>query len=141
MSNLATQIASEECPERQYPSTGIDSQTSVDKTEAFDYYYPPNAPFGPVHFTEYPLNTNHKVWNLEDLQWYTFPDAPEDLYQIVCDGKEIIIYSLIFNGKYNNPACGVPGHQSPKCVPGHSQGLAERSCHSLVCEKVSQKYV
>ncbi|KAJ9056096.1 hypothetical protein DSO57_1036562 [Entomophthora muscae] len=26
--------------------------------------------------------------------------------------------------------CGVPGHQSPKCVLGHSQGPAWRSCHS-----------
>ncbi|KAJ9061082.1 hypothetical protein DSO57_1024199 [Entomophthora muscae] len=25
--------------------------------------------------------------------------------------------------------CGVPGHQSPKCVLGHSQGPAWRSCH------------
>ncbi|KAJ9058219.1 hypothetical protein DSO57_1014655 [Entomophthora muscae] len=41
-------------PKHQYPSTGIDSQTSVDKPKAFDYYCLPNAPFGPVHFTEYP---------------------------------------------------------------------------------------
>ncbi|KAJ9077733.1 hypothetical protein DSO57_1013998 [Entomophthora muscae] len=76
----------------------------VDKTEAFDYYHPPNAPFGPVHFTEYLPNPDHKPWTLEDLQWYTFPNAPKEPYQIVCDGKVITIYSLIFNKKYNNSA-------------------------------------
>ncbi|KAJ9087975.1 hypothetical protein DSO57_1027752 [Entomophthora muscae] len=91
-------------PKRQYPPTGIDSQTPVDKTKAFDYYRPPNAPFGPVHFTEYPPNPDHKPWTLEDLQWYTCPNAPKEPYQIVCDGKKITIYPLIFNRKYNNPA-------------------------------------
>ncbi|KAJ9061123.1 hypothetical protein DSO57_1023563 [Entomophthora muscae] len=115
--SLATQIASEECPEapacdsvlssllnkvvmnlwftnlfpylflilfhlhtpkRQYPSTGIDSQTPVDKTKAFDYYRPPNTQFGPVHFTEYPANPDHKPWTLKDLQWYTCPNAPKE---------------------------------------------------------------
>ncbi|KAJ9080132.1 DNA damage-inducible protein 1 [Entomophthora muscae] len=37
--------------------------------------------------------------------------------------------------------CGVPVHQSPKCDLSHSQGLAGRSFHSLVCENVYQKYV
>ncbi|KAJ9070581.1 hypothetical protein DSO57_1006630 [Entomophthora muscae] len=54
-------------PKPQYTSTGIDSQTPVDKTKAFDYYHPPNAPFGPVHFTEYPANPDHKPWILEEL--------------------------------------------------------------------------
>ncbi|KAJ9066170.1 hypothetical protein DSO57_1012159 [Entomophthora muscae] len=72
---------------RQSPSSGIDSQTSVDKTKAFDYYRPPNAPFGPVHFTEYPLNPDHKPWTLEDLQWYTCSNAPKEPYQIVCDSR------------------------------------------------------
>ncbi|KAJ9088011.1 hypothetical protein DSO57_1027293 [Entomophthora muscae] len=91
-------------PKRQYPSTEIDSQTSVDKPKAFEYYSPPNAPFGPVHFTEYPPNPDHKPWTLEDLQWYTRPNAPKEPYQIVRDGKAITIYPLIFNGKYKNPA-------------------------------------
>ncbi|KAJ9075051.1 hypothetical protein DSO57_1000334 [Entomophthora muscae] len=64
----------------------------------------PNALFGPMHFTEYPHNPDHKPWTLEDLQWYTHPDAPKDPYQISCDGKEITIYPLISNRKYNNPA-------------------------------------
>ncbi|KAJ9050511.1 hypothetical protein DSO57_1013751 [Entomophthora muscae] len=91
-------------PKRQYPPTGIDIQTPVDKTKAFDYYCPPIAPFGPVYFTEYPANPDHKPWTLEDLQWYTRPNAPKKPYQIVCDGKAITIYPLIFNEKYNNPA-------------------------------------
>ncbi|KAJ9067281.1 hypothetical protein DSO57_1001388 [Entomophthora muscae] len=70
-------------PKCQHPSTGIDSHTPVDKTKAFDYYRPPNAPFGP---------------------WYTLPNAPNEPYQIICDGKAITIYPLIFNRKYNNPA-------------------------------------
>ncbi|KAJ9084266.1 hypothetical protein DSO57_1026238 [Entomophthora muscae] len=37
--------------------------------------------------------------------------------------------------------CGVPVHQSPKCVLDQSQGPAGRDCHSLVRENVSQKYV
>ncbi|KAJ9048416.1 hypothetical protein DSO57_1035278 [Entomophthora muscae] len=70
-------------PKRQHPSIGIDSQTPVDKPKAFNYYCPPNAPFGPVHFTEYPVNPDHKPWTLEDLQWYTRPNAPKEPYQIV----------------------------------------------------------
>ncbi|KAJ9049162.1 hypothetical protein DSO57_1027525 [Entomophthora muscae] len=89
-------------PKRQYPSTGIDSQTLVDKTKAFDYYCPHNVPFGPVHFTEYPPNPDHKPWTLEDLQWYILPNIPKEPNQIFCDGKSITIYPLIFNGKYNN---------------------------------------
>ncbi|KAJ9062845.1 hypothetical protein DSO57_1006293 [Entomophthora muscae] len=91
-------------PKRQYPSAGIDSQTPVDKTKAFDYYHPPNTPFGPVHFTEYPPNPDHKPWILEDLQWYTRPNASKEPYQIVCDRKAITIYPLIFNRKYKKPA-------------------------------------
>ena len=91
-------------PKREYASTGIDSQTPVDKTKAFDYYRPPNTPFGPVHFTEYPANPDHKPWTLKGLQWYTRPNTPKEPYQIVCDGKAITIYPLIFNGEYNNPA-------------------------------------
>ncbi|KAJ9049476.1 hypothetical protein DSO57_1023960 [Entomophthora muscae] len=91
-------------PKRHYPSTGIDSQNPVDKTEAFDYYHPPNTPFGPVHLTEYPQNPDHEPWTLEDLQWYPQSNAPKESYQIVCDGKAITIYPLIFNRKYNNLA-------------------------------------
>ncbi|KAJ9056922.1 hypothetical protein DSO57_1027611 [Entomophthora muscae] len=100
----------------QYPSTGIDSQTPVDKTEAFDYYRPPNTPFGPVHFTEYPPNHNHKPWTLKVLQWYTHPNAPKEPYQIVCDDKAITIYPLIFNGKYNNNAAYLV-HMEPPPTP------------------------
>ncbi|KAJ9077427.1 hypothetical protein DSO57_1016881 [Entomophthora muscae] len=32
------------------------------------------------------------------------PKRPKEPYQIVCDGKAITIYPLIFNRKYNNPA-------------------------------------
>ncbi|KAJ9084271.1 hypothetical protein DSO57_1026242 [Entomophthora muscae] len=99
MPSLATQIASEE-----YPEASACDQTPVDKPKAFDYYHPPNAPFGPVHFTEYPANPDHKPWTLEDLQWYTLSNAPKEPYQIVQDGKAITIYPLIFNRKYNNPA-------------------------------------
>ncbi|KAJ9050524.1 hypothetical protein DSO57_1013761 [Entomophthora muscae] len=88
----------------QHSSTGIDSQTPVDKTKVFDYCHPANASFGPVHFTEYPPNPDHKPWTLEDLQWYTRPKAPKEPYQIFCNGKAITIYPLIFNRKYNNPA-------------------------------------
>ncbi|KAJ9064315.1 hypothetical protein DSO57_1031967 [Entomophthora muscae] len=91
-------------PKCQYPSTGIDSQTPVDKPEASNYYCPPNTPFGPVHFTEYPANPDHKPCTLEYLQWYNRPNTPKEPYQIFCDGKTITIYPLIFNGKYNNPA-------------------------------------
>ncbi|KAJ9063689.1 hypothetical protein DSO57_1038297 [Entomophthora muscae] len=66
-------------PKRQHPSTGIDSQTPVDKTKAFDYYRPPNTPFGPVHFTEYPANPDHKPWTLEDFNH----QLPFDLQQKV----------------------------------------------------------
>ncbi|KAJ9081460.1 hypothetical protein DSO57_1014544, partial [Entomophthora muscae] len=63
----------------------IESQAPVDKTEAFDYYCPPDALFDPVHFTEYPHNPDHKPWTLEDLQ---------------C-------------GKYNNPAAYLIPMQPP----------------------------
>ncbi|KAJ9048525.1 hypothetical protein DSO57_1034252 [Entomophthora muscae] len=105
-------------PKRQYPSTRIDSQTPVDKNKAFGYYHPPNAPFSPVHFTEYPANPDHKPWTLEDLQWYTRPNAPKEPYQIFCDSKAITIYPLIFNRKYNNPAAYlVPMELSPTPKP------------------------
>ncbi|KAJ9054818.1 hypothetical protein DSO57_1010232 [Entomophthora muscae] len=99
MPSLDTQIALEECPEA--PAC---DQTPVDKTKAFNYYHPPNASFDPVHFTEYPANPDHKPWTLEDLQWYTRPNALKEPYQIVCDSKAITIYPLIFSRKYNNPA-------------------------------------
>ncbi|KAJ9066354.1 hypothetical protein DSO57_1010308 [Entomophthora muscae] len=35
--------------------------------------------------------------------WKTCSDAPKDPYQIICNGNEITIYSLIFNRKYNSP--------------------------------------
>ncbi|KAJ9077771.1 hypothetical protein DSO57_1013419 [Entomophthora muscae] len=57
-----------------------------------------------MHFTEYPINPDHKPWTLEDLQWYIRPNAPKEPYQIVCDSKAITIYPLIFDGKYINPA-------------------------------------
>ncbi|KAJ9086601.1 hypothetical protein DSO57_1002323 [Entomophthora muscae] len=88
----------------KYPFSGIDSQASVGETKAFDYYCPPDAPFGPVHFTEYSPNPDHKPWTLEDLQWYIHLNAPKEPYQIVCDSKVITIYPLIFNIKYNNSA-------------------------------------
>ncbi|KAJ9074359.1 hypothetical protein DSO57_1007208 [Entomophthora muscae] len=99
MPSLVTQLAPEECPEAP-----VCDQAPADKPKAFDYYCPPNAPFGPVHFTEYPPNPDHKPWTLEDLKWYTRSNAPKEPYQNVCDSKAITIYSLIFNGKYNNPA-------------------------------------
>ncbi|KAJ9066685.1 hypothetical protein DSO57_1007185 [Entomophthora muscae] len=86
----------------QCSSTEIGSQAPVNKIEAFDYFWPPDALFITVHLTEYLLNPKHEPWTLEDLQWYTCPDSPENLYQIVCNGKEIIIYPLIFNRKYNH---------------------------------------
>ncbi|KAJ9086247.1 hypothetical protein DSO57_1006131 [Entomophthora muscae] len=100
-------------PKRQLPPTGIDSQTPVDKTEAFDYYCPPNAPFGSVNFTEYPPNPDHEPWTLEDLQWYTRPNAPKEPHQIVCNSKSVTIYPLIFNGKYNNLAAYLGPRESP----------------------------
>ncbi|KAJ9083515.1 hypothetical protein DSO57_1033957 [Entomophthora muscae] len=47
-------------PKCQHPPTGIDNQTPVDKTKAFEYYRSPNTLFGPIHFTEYPSNPDHK---------------------------------------------------------------------------------
>ncbi|KAJ9067332.1 hypothetical protein DSO57_1000245 [Entomophthora muscae] len=99
---------------RQDPTTGIDSQTPVDKTKAFDYYCPPNTPFGPVHLSEYLPNPDHKPWTLEELQWSTCPNTPKDPYQSVYDGKAITIHPLIFFGKCNKlAACLVPMESPP----------------------------
>ncbi|KAJ9073722.1 hypothetical protein DSO57_1013145 [Entomophthora muscae] len=101
----------------QYSSSGIDSQASVDKTKAFDYYCPSDALLGPVHFTEYPHNPDHKPWTLEDWQWYTCPNSPKDSYQILSDSKEITIYPLIFNRKFKNPSTylvSLEPHLTPK---------------------------
>ncbi|KAJ9050970.1 hypothetical protein DSO57_1009058 [Entomophthora muscae] len=100
-------------PKRQYPST-------VDKTEAFDYYRPPNALFGPVHFTEYPATPDHKPWTLEDLHWYTRLNAPKEPYQIVHDGKAITIYPLIFNGN------SLKADQTLQDSPGPANLLSHR---------------
>ncbi|KAJ9067445.1 hypothetical protein DSO57_1039035 [Entomophthora muscae] len=91
-------------PRYQYSPSGVEHQTPAGDPEAFNYYYPPEALFGPVHFIEYPPNPDHKLWTLEDLQWYTCPDTPEDPYQILRGSKETTIYPLIFNRKYNNPS-------------------------------------
>ncbi|KAJ9069248.1 hypothetical protein DSO57_1020335 [Entomophthora muscae] len=88
----------------QNSPSGVKHQAPAGDPEVFNHYCLPDAPFGPVHFTEYPPNHNHKPWTLEDLQWYNHPYAPEDLYQILCDSKEITIYPLICNWKYNNPS-------------------------------------
>ncbi|KAJ9084041.1 hypothetical protein DSO57_1028245 [Entomophthora muscae] len=67
-----------------------------------DYYCPPDTLFDPVHFTEYPLNPNYKPWTLEDLLSYTRPDATKDSYHLVCNIKDITVYTLIFNKKCKN---------------------------------------
>ncbi|KAJ9064181.1 hypothetical protein DSO57_1033119 [Entomophthora muscae] len=61
-------------PKRQYPPTGINSQTSIDKTEAFDYYCTPNTPFGSVHFTEYP-----QILTTNPGHWKTFTSTPAQM--------------------------------------------------------------
>ncbi|KAJ9050588.1 hypothetical protein DSO57_1038739 [Entomophthora muscae] len=91
-------------PRYQYSPSVVEHQAPAGNPEVFNYYFPPDALFGPVHFTEYPPNPDHKLWTLEDLQWYTCPEAPEDPYQILRDRKETTIYPLIFNRKYNNPS-------------------------------------
>ncbi|KAJ9079248.1 hypothetical protein DSO57_1037377 [Entomophthora muscae] len=72
------------------------------------------------------------------------PQAFNNLYLGVLDHNSLFSYQMVadlfaqivFHVNMGNQSrkdkrlCGVPVHLSPKCVLGHSQGPAWRSCHS-----------
>ncbi|KAJ9064902.1 hypothetical protein DSO57_1025429 [Entomophthora muscae] len=80
-------------------------------------YCPPGAPFGPVHFTEYPPpNPAYSEYNLETIL-IAYPLArTRSTEYIGREGKRVEILPLLFKDKYNYlPAYFVP--MTPPLTP------------------------
>ncbi|KAJ9075139.1 hypothetical protein DSO57_1039010 [Entomophthora muscae] len=72
-------------------------------------YRPPGAPFGPVHFTEYPPNPAYSEYNLEAILIANSLARTRSTKYIGHKGKRIEIPPLLFKDKYNYlPAYFVP---------------------------------
>ncbi|KAJ9061268.1 hypothetical protein DSO57_1022324 [Entomophthora muscae] len=72
-------------------------------------YRPPGAPFGPVHFTEYPPNPAYSEYDLETILVADPLARTRSTKYIGHKGKRIKILPLLFKDKYNYlPAYFVP---------------------------------
>ncbi|KAJ9080926.1 hypothetical protein DSO57_1019736 [Entomophthora muscae] len=68
-----------------------------------DLYCPPGAPYGPVHFTEYPPNPAYLEFTLETRETKT----------VYREGHKITIPPLLFCNKYNH----LPVYLAPRTLP------------------------
>ncbi|KAJ9069017.1 hypothetical protein DSO57_1022894 [Entomophthora muscae] len=72
-------------------------------------YCSPGAPFGPVHFTNYPPNPAYAEYNLETIFIANLFARTRETEYIRHEGKRIKVPPLLFKYKYNYlPACLVP---------------------------------
>ncbi|KAJ9057668.1 hypothetical protein DSO57_1020405 [Entomophthora muscae] len=82
-------------------------QETVDQPPKF--YCPPGAPFGPVHFTEYPPNPAYLEFTLEEILIYNPEARTREMETVFREGTKITIPPLLFHDKYNYlPAYLVP---------------------------------
>ncbi|KAJ9090370.1 hypothetical protein DSO57_1003106 [Entomophthora muscae] len=79
-------------------------------------YCPPGAPFGPVHFTEYPPNPAYLEYKFETILIANPLARTRSTKYIGREGKRIEIPPLLFKDKYNYlPAYFVP--MTPPLTP------------------------
>ncbi|KAJ9057601.1 hypothetical protein DSO57_1021014 [Entomophthora muscae] len=72
-------------------------------------YRPPEASFGPVHFTKYPPNPAYLEYNLGTILIENPLARTRETEYIGCKGKRIRMLSLLFKDKYNYlPAYFIP---------------------------------
>ncbi|KAJ9082209.1 hypothetical protein DSO57_1006654 [Entomophthora muscae] len=64
-------------------------------------YCPPGAPFGPLHFTEYPPNPAYLEFTLEEILIYNPEARTRETKTIGREGTKVIIPPLLFCNKYN----------------------------------------
>ncbi|KAJ9053198.1 hypothetical protein DSO57_1026595 [Entomophthora muscae] len=74
-------------------------QETVDQPP--ELYCPPRAPFGPVHFTEYPPNLAYSEFTLEKILIYNPEARTRETEIIYREGTKIIRPHLLFHNKYN----------------------------------------
>ncbi|KAJ9080552.1 hypothetical protein DSO57_1023693 [Entomophthora muscae] len=79
-------------------------------------YCPPGAPFGPVHFTEYPPNPAYSEFTLEEILIHDPEARTRETEVLYREGTKIIWPPLLFRDKYNFlPAYLVP--MTPPLTP------------------------
>ncbi|KAJ9080013.1 hypothetical protein DSO57_1029542 [Entomophthora muscae] len=79
--------------------TAYPIQETADQPPKF--YYPPGAPFGPVHFTKYPTNPVYLKFTLEEILIYNPEARTRETETIYREGTKITIPPLLFCNKYN----------------------------------------
>ncbi|KAJ9085099.1 hypothetical protein DSO57_1017269 [Entomophthora muscae] len=75
------------------------TQETVDQPP--ELYHPPGAPFGPVHFTEYPLNPEYLEFTLKEILIYKPEARTREMETVYREGTKITIPPLLFCNKYN----------------------------------------
>ncbi|KAJ9078505.1 hypothetical protein DSO57_1005946 [Entomophthora muscae] len=113
LSDLSSQLQpsrqSGNCPSRDQP---------VNPPQAL--YCLPRAPFGPVHFTEYPPNPAYSEYGLETILIANSLARTRETKYIGHKGKRIKIPPLLFKDKYNYlPAYFVPMTPPLTLRPNH----------------------
>ncbi|KAJ9071654.1 hypothetical protein DSO57_1034861 [Entomophthora muscae] len=86
------------------------------------FYCPPGAPFGPVNFTEYPLNPVYLEFTIEEILIYGPEARTRETETIYRECTKITIPPLLFRNKYNYlPAYLVPMTLPLTPRPNHPQ--------------------
>ncbi|KAJ9058896.1 hypothetical protein DSO57_1007576 [Entomophthora muscae] len=90
-----------------HQATAPSGDQPADPTQAL--YCPPGAPFGPMHFTEYPPNSAYVKYNLETILIADPLAGTRENDYIGCEGKGYKRPPRLFKDKYNYlPAYFVP---------------------------------
>ncbi|KAJ9051799.1 hypothetical protein DSO57_1001047 [Entomophthora muscae] len=76
-------------------------------------YCPPGAPFGPVHFTEYPPNLAYLELTMEEILIHNPEARTRETEVLYREGIKIIRPPLLFQGKYNF----LPAYLVPMTLP------------------------
>ncbi|KAJ9082669.1 hypothetical protein DSO57_1002614 [Entomophthora muscae] len=86
------------------------------------FYCPPGAPFGLVHFTEYPPNPVYLEFTLEKILFYDPEARTRETETVYREGTKITIPPLLFRNKYNYlPTYLVPMTPPLTLRPNHLQ--------------------
>ncbi|KAJ9066061.1 hypothetical protein DSO57_1013283 [Entomophthora muscae] len=78
-----------------------------------ELYHPPGAPFGPVHFTEYPPNPVYSEFTLEEILIHDPKARTRETEVLYRDGIKITCPPLLFRDKYNF----LPAYLVPMTLP------------------------
>ncbi|KAJ9061249.1 hypothetical protein DSO57_1022306 [Entomophthora muscae] len=77
------------------------------------FYCPPGAPYGPVHFTEYPPNPVYLEFTLKEILIYDPEARTRETETIYREGTKVTIPPLLFCDKYKY----LPGYLVPMSPP------------------------